>query len=150
MQVGSKTTMRIQNRQYCGYAEAEEWCVYYSKSTSAATGKNVRCDAQMKAGDKAAQVHSVSNGVGQGERGLEVDERGGLGLRRRGSAWSWTPTPAPSTTATTTGTTSQSRPRPQTTAASRPSRCEANQSIQIDTHMKHICIHVKRTLLNSK
>jgi hypothetical protein len=32
-QVGSKTTLRIQNRQYCGYAEKSEWCVYYSKSS---------------------------------------------------------------------------------------------------------------------
>jgi hypothetical protein len=34
-QVGRKTTLRVQNRQYCGFAEQGEWCVYYTK---------VRCD----------------------------------------------------------------------------------------------------------
>jgi hypothetical protein len=33
-QVGRKTTMRLQNRQYCGFAEQQEWCVFYSKVSS--------------------------------------------------------------------------------------------------------------------
>jgi len=53
-QVGSKTTMRTQNRQYCGYAEKSEWCVYYSKSSKEDKGKNLICNQQMQAGHKKA------------------------------------------------------------------------------------------------